>query len=131
MLPSQITDALNDAGSREELRFVTATLGHLLSTGRVIRQGRGRYLALSLPRLNLSSNRRPVHSGEIAPSARPDRRYRRDPTICSVEIRSILASPAGGYMSRVIVDELYEFIATLAANAIDGPKCVGTSVTTL
>ncbi|MEI2638360.1 MAG: hypothetical protein V9F03_05105 [Microthrixaceae bacterium] len=46
MSPSQITAALNESGRSEELRSVTATLGHLLSTGRVIRPGRGRYLAV-------------------------------------------------------------------------------------
>lgn len=45
MSPSEVTDALNEAGRNDELRSVTATLAHLLKSSRVIRQGRGRYLA--------------------------------------------------------------------------------------
>jgi recombinational DNA repair ATPase RecF len=45
MSPAEVTAALNDAGRADELRSVTATLNHLLKSSRVIRQGRGRYLA--------------------------------------------------------------------------------------
>lgn len=45
MSPSEVTEALNRAGRSDELRSVTATLTHLLKSKRVIRQGRGRYLA--------------------------------------------------------------------------------------
>ena len=45
MSPSEVTEALNEAGRNDELRSVTATLTHLLKSKRVIRQGRGRYLA--------------------------------------------------------------------------------------
>ncbi len=45
MSPSEVTDALNEAGRSDELRSVTATLAHLLKSKRVIREGRGRYLA--------------------------------------------------------------------------------------
>lgn len=45
MSPSEVTEALNGAGRTDELRSVTATLTHLLKGKRVIRQGRGRYLA--------------------------------------------------------------------------------------
>jgi len=45
MSPREVTDALHGAGRNDELRSVTATLTHLLKSDRVIRQGRGRYLA--------------------------------------------------------------------------------------
>lgn len=45
MSPSQVTAALKAAGRSDELSSVTATLAHLLKGKRVIRQGRGRYLA--------------------------------------------------------------------------------------
>ena len=45
MSPREVTDALHGAGRNDELRSVTATLNHLLKSSRVIRQGRGRYLA--------------------------------------------------------------------------------------
>lgn len=45
MSPSEVTAALTNAGRNDELRSVTATLVHLLKGGRVVRQGRGRYLA--------------------------------------------------------------------------------------
>lgn len=45
MSPSEVTEALRDAGRNDELRSVTATLAHLLKGHRVIRRGRGRYLA--------------------------------------------------------------------------------------
>jgi recombinational DNA repair ATPase RecF len=45
MSPAEITAALNEAGRSDELRSVTATLTHLLKGNRVIRQGRGRYVA--------------------------------------------------------------------------------------
>ncbi len=45
MSPSEITEALNDAGRTDELSSVTATLAHLLKSRRVTRQGRGRYVA--------------------------------------------------------------------------------------
>lgn len=45
MSPSEVADALNDSGRSDDLRSVTATLTHLLKSKRVIRQGRGRYLA--------------------------------------------------------------------------------------
>lgn len=45
MSPAEVTTALKDAGRADELRSVTATLTHLMRSSRVIRQGRGRYLA--------------------------------------------------------------------------------------
>ncbi len=46
MSPKEIASALHDGGREDELRSVTATLSHLLGRGRVLRQGRGRYLAV-------------------------------------------------------------------------------------
>lgn len=46
MSPADITAALKEAGRPDELRSVTATLTHLLRSNRVIRQGRGRYIAV-------------------------------------------------------------------------------------
>ncbi len=46
MSPAEITAALNEAGRADELRSVTATLTHLLKSNRVIRQGRGKYIAV-------------------------------------------------------------------------------------
>jgi len=46
MSPKEIVTALRDGGRDDELRSVTATLNHLLGQKRVLRQGRGRYLAV-------------------------------------------------------------------------------------
>lgn len=46
MSPSEVTAALNASGRTDELSSVTATLAHLLKGKRVIRQERGRYLAV-------------------------------------------------------------------------------------
>lgn len=46
MSPSEVTEALNDAGRSDQLSSVTATLAHLRNATRVIRQGRGRYVAV-------------------------------------------------------------------------------------
>ncbi|MGB3411178.1 MAG: hypothetical protein WBA45_08260 [Microthrixaceae bacterium] len=46
MSPSEVVDALHEAGRTDELRSVTATLAHLMKVNRVLRQGRGRYLAV-------------------------------------------------------------------------------------
>jgi len=45
MSPTEVTAALKAAGRNDELNSVTATLKHLLKGKRVIRQGRGQYLA--------------------------------------------------------------------------------------